>query len=309
MRGTQCELLILDEFVFYQHADDVITQALLTCRLGMSKVIGATTPIAKEPLISWISRSKDKDDTFVAIVNGSTLDNQDNLSRTFLDTTISKYKGTHLWQQEVLGELILENSEALFKQSTINRNKFDSDSYPKIAAISIGVDPSLTSRKTASKGRKSDSTGIIVSAIDDEGILYVLEDHTVSAPVEVWVGKVISLYEKFSQLYPTSILTESNAGGKELLNSAFDKAKKGFHNNIKYTFSSVDKLQRMLPYALLAEQNKIKFAAEGLEDLFVELISYTGSGKSPDRMDACAFSFMLLRPHRKKIGVVRELIM
>lgn len=309
VRGSQCEILFLDEFVFYDKADEIITQALLTCRLGMSKVVAATTPIAAEPLISWLNRSRQIDDKFVAFVTGSTLDNTDNLSDVFIDTTISKYKGTSLWSQEILGELILENSEALFKQSTIDRNKFGDDNFPDLVSVSIGIDPALTSRKTASKGRTPDSTGIIVSGIDGDGILYVLEDHTLSAPVERWVNQIIALHDKWSQLYPTSILTESNAGGSELLNSAFDKARRGFHNNIKYTFSTTDKMQRMLPYSLLAEQGKVKFADSGLDELFTEMISYVGKGKSPNRYDALVFSFMLLKPHRRKVSVVKELLM
>ena len=308
-RGTQCELLIGDEIAFYPNAEEFITQALLTCRLGISKAVFATTPIAVEPLIKWIKRGRDVDDDYIAVINGSTFDNKDNLSKTFMETTVSSYKGTKYEAAELHGELVLENPSALWNMTTIDRNTLSSRDFPdNLTAIAIGVDPALTSKSTAAKGRTPDQTGIIVCGIDDEGVLYVLENHTISASVETWVNKIISVYDKWSLLYPVMVSVEQNAGGIELLSSAFDKARRGFQNRIKFSHSSASKLQRAMPYSLLAEQNKVKYMEGGdLQDLFDELISYTGSGSSPNCLDAMTQALMVLKPHRKRFSSAREL--
>ena len=94
---------------------------------------------------------------------------------------------------------MLENPSALWNMTTIDRNTLSSRDFPdNLTAIAVGVDPALTSKSTAAKGRTPDQTGMIVCGIDDEGVLYVLDNHAMSATVGTWVNKIISVYDKWS---------------------------------------------------------------------------------------------------------------
>lgn len=308
-RGTQCELLLGDEIAFYGHNEGIITQALLTNRLGNSKAGFFTTPSASPYLIKTVRKAQDSNQDYVKLYKGSTFDNEANLSRSFIESAVADYKGTRLERVELYGEIVLESDGALLKPSDIEPNMVGVETLPEMLEIGIGIDPSISANKTV-KGRKLDSCGIIVSGKGSDGKMYVLENATLNAPISVWAKKAVDTYYKYRAIYDiVKIRAESNTGGSELLSKAFDDVETGFASKIDFKYSTVSKLNRAMPYALMVQQNKIKFVDKPeMNALIDELTSYDGTGKSPDSMDAWVFSLNLIAPIVTKSTTIQELI-
>lgn len=282
VRGLQSELLVLEEAGFFLNNESIIAQAELTCRLAPSRTICATTPRATPIILEWVERAQSGDPT-LRMVNGSTLENADNLSDKFVRGVVNKYKGTRMEQVELEGKLILTNEDALFDIQEIEKNTVSKEEVPQIVEYAIGIDPSILSKNSKSQvgkkqGRKSDSVGIVVSGLGSDGLIYTLEDHTNRFPsAGRWMMLVGSLYDQYtSRGHKCHIVCEVNALGEEFIKMGFDQVgRSDVGNKIFPTFSTESKLTRLQPYALLHDQGKIKWKVEGknLEALFQELIS------------------------------------
>ena len=102
LRGPQFHFAWCDElaaFTYIQEAWDMMQFGL---RLGDSpKVIVTTTPRPKDLILELVGREGDD----VIIDRASTYDNKDNLAPTF-QKQLEQYKGSKLYQQEVLGEIV-----------------------------------------------------------------------------------------------------------------------------------------------------------------------------------------------------------
>jgi predicted phage terminase large subunit-like protein len=102
LRGPQFHFAWCDElaaFTYIQEAWDMMQFGL---RLGDSpKVIVTTTPRPKDLILELVGREGDD----VIIDRASTYDNKANLAPTF-QKQLEQYKGSKLYQQEVLGEIV-----------------------------------------------------------------------------------------------------------------------------------------------------------------------------------------------------------
>ena len=308
VRGYNNEMLFVDELAFLDNADEILTQALLTLRTDPAIAVAATTPKAVPFLVNLVNDFKAGDES-LQIITGSTFENSANLNDTFLKTMEQKYEGTTLGKVELYGELILTNADALVQRADIDRNIVDKKDLPQFVEIGIGLDIALISDKgsvgRAKGGRTPDATGIFVSGVDKDGLLYALDSYTGRYTPADWAGKVSSLYDQYVTTgHRVKIYIESNQAGQELISNAFDNIGRPEVARIaKFVFSKENKMQRLLPYALLIEQGRIKFNQQGreMESLYTELTSFTGrSGeKSPDTLDAAVFSWRLLSPVKK----------
>ena len=310
VRGLNNELIVLDELGSVPSGNDILTQALLTLRREPSKMIITTTPRATPQMIDLVERSKN-DDKYIKIVTGRTNDNLDNLSKAFQDTVIARYEGTTLGRQELEGELILTNPSALWQQATIDRNMIEPHELPQMKEISLGVDPSILARKSSVKGRNPDATGLILSGLDHNGILYSLNGYSGSYSMSQWVDKVCVIFDQYSQMCKFSIVIEINVLGKEAVEMAFIKAgRQDVVRHIKTLFATNSKLQRASPYSLLAEQNKIKYCSGPyLKPLSMELTTFDGKGgKSPNEYDAFMWSLSQLVPAKQSFTQVFEFL-
>jgi phage terminase large subunit-like protein len=167
------------------------------------------------------------------------------------------------------GEWLSEIEGALFKFDFIERNRKKESEYEQIL---VSVDPAVTNTD------KSDETGIIVVGKKGEDY-YVLRDESGKySPVEA-ARKIVAL----RRLYKANkVVCETNQGGDFILSAISQQDKEcpvyGVHQK-------VGKLIRAEPVAFLYEKNKVHHIAcfPELED---QLISYNGTGSSPDRLDA-----------------------
>lgn len=311
-RSANTELLVLEEAAFYQTNEGIITQAELTVRIGIAKTIVLTTPKATPQMIEWMRMVEEGDPT-IRLITGSTAENKANLSKKFVDTVYKKYAGTHLEKTELEGILILENEDALFSLNELNASIVDKS--PAIIEYCIGVDPALISKQggagRAKNARKPDSTGIVVSGMGEDGIMYTVANHSGSYSPEKWAAKVSNLYDQFSEKAPTKIIVETNVTGTEMIEMNFRNIERpDVARHFKPEFSTASKLARASSYALLFEQGKIKWVDGcNVSTLFQEMSTFTGkTSKSPDQMDAQVFSWMGLSPTKKSFTRSYELL-
>jgi predicted phage terminase large subunit-like protein len=211
---------------------------------------------------------------------GRTQDNYRNLSPVFISTIISKYEGTRLGRQELEGEFLDDNPEALWKRVDIDQNRVRS--IPELSYVVVGVDPAATS-KTG-----SDDTGIIVAGKDDNGHYYVLGDYTIHDTPQAWGTAAITAYHKHKA---NLIIGETNNGGEMV-----EHTLKTIDPTIpfKAVHASRGKATRAEPISALYEQGKVHHFGNfpELEDQLCEWVP--GVEKSPDRLDALVWALSKL---------------
>ena len=104
LRGPQFHFAWCDELAAFQYlgAGEAWDMMMMGLRLGdQPRVIVTTTPRPKDLILDLVSREGDD----VIIDRASTYENKANLAETF-SRQLEQYKGTKLYQQEVLGEIV-----------------------------------------------------------------------------------------------------------------------------------------------------------------------------------------------------------
>lgn len=269
LRGPQFDAAWIDEFAKFNCPRETFEQLSLALRLGNTpRIILTTTP---RP-IQFIKDLMSRDD--VVTVRGSSLENIDNLSPTFLKQ-LEFLKGTRLEAQEIYAELIESNQNTLWSWADIENCYRPPPHF--IENIVIGVDPAL------SCGSGSDETGIIVAGMDGFGKAFVLDDLSISAAPNVWAESVVSAYHRY---HAKVVVMESNAGGDLLSNllRSIDAAIK-----IKTIYAHTSKISRAEPIAVLY-QKRMVFHAKQFQKLEMQMATYEPKNKSPDRMDSLVWA-------------------
>ena len=102
LRGPQFHYAWCDELAAFHYIQEAWDMMQFGLRLGDApKVIVTTTPRPKDLILELIGREGDD----VIIDRASTYDNKANLAPTF-QKQLEQYKGSKLYQQEVLGEIV-----------------------------------------------------------------------------------------------------------------------------------------------------------------------------------------------------------
>ena len=269
LRGPQFDLAWVDEFAKFLYPRETFEQLSFALRMGDDpKLILTTTP---RP-IPFIKELMARDD--VVTIRGSSLENEKNLSPTFLKH-LEYLKGTRLEAQEIYAEIVEDNPNTLWSWRDIENCYRDPPHF--IDNIVIGVDPAMTSRDN------SDETGIIVVGKDFNDRAFVLEDASMRAAPNVWAKKVADLYKKYRA---RKIILETNAGG-ELLEQILLREDPSL--NIKKVRARESKICRAQPVVILYQKNLV-FHAKQFRELEMEMATYEPGQKSPDRMDALVWA-------------------
>jgi phage terminase large subunit-like protein len=184
------------------------------------------------------------------------------------------YEGTRLGRQELAGDILDDDPNALWKRDNIDANRVTKT--PQLVRVVVALDPSCTDT--------GDEAGIVVVGKDAEGNLYLIEDLSAQASPDMWARIATKAYRRN---HADRIVYETNQGGQmvslTLKTVASDIPTRGIH-------ASRGKMVRAEPVAALSEQNKIKFVGcfPQLED---ELCCFTAdSTKSPNRLDAFVYA-------------------
>ena len=267
--------------------NETMAQCNFGLRIGDSRAIITTTPTPHPLIKDFYERSIEEPDGKVRLVVMTSHENAANIDKEFLNDIDEQYKGTVLYRQEVLGEIIWASPDAMFTNETLDNYRVrDVNDVPELISTVVAIDPAVTNTKN------SDSTAIVVCGIDADGHGYVLHSHSMKSSPNAWAQKAISIFDSYDADY---IVVEVNNGG-DLLKSTLQQARRNLP--IKEVRASKAKTTRMEPISLLAEQGKVHIVGQqqGLED---QLVRYNGKGPSPDLFDAMCWglSSLMLKKH------------
>lgn len=234
------------------------------------------------------------------VTRASTFDNADYLSTAFFTEIAAQYEGTALGRQELYGELIEDNTGALWTWNLIEASR--ATAAPSLSRIVVAIDPPATS------GPEADECGIIIAgrcstpSRPGADTAFVLADWSARGlSPRGWAEKAVAAYHEFEA---DRIVVEVNQGGdmaKAVIAQVDPSAP------IRGVHATRNKRLRAEPVAFLYEQGRVRHvgAFPKLED---QMTSYTGAGgPSPDRLDALvwALSDLMLNPPAPQPGVWR----
>jgi phage terminase large subunit-like protein len=269
LRGPQHGGAWLDELAKFKHPEETWDNLMFGLRIGDNPQVVVTTTPRPIPTIKKIAA-----DPTTVITRGHTLENKANLSPSYLKYILGKYEGTRLGRQELAGEILDDNPNALWKRQQIDDLRVTQ--CPELTRIVVGVDPE------ASSGENSAETGIIVAGIADfNGTLhgYVLSDASLRGTPNEWACAAVTAFHKF---HADRIVAEVNQGG-DMVESTIRTA----DGNVPVTkiHASRGKVTRAEPVSALYEQGRVHHvgAFPELED---QLCEWVPGEKSPDRLDA-----------------------
>ena len=302
LRGPQHHFAWADELAKWERGEESWPNLLLGLRLGARPRAVVTTTPRSGPALRAILAMKQ-----AAVTRGRTADNP-HLAADFRSWMIDTYGGTRLGRQELEGVLLEEAEGALWPRALIEQCRADGDSNFQhgragtspaagesncplpLRRVVVGVDPPASAAGTC---------GIVVCGADEDGMLYVLADHSIAGASPMgWAAKVAGAAEAWGA---DRIVAEDNNGG-DMVESTLRSADAMLP--VRRVNASRGKSARAEPVAALFEGGKAKFAGTfpELEDELAGLTAgrgYCGPGRSPDRADAMVWALTeLARPER-----------
>lgn len=276
-RGAQSDFIWCDELIKWKYPKETMDNLLFGLRLGEKPVCVITT--TPRP-ISVLKELINDDD--VVVTKGTSYENIQNLSPSFINTIIKKYEGTRIGRQELYAELLTDNPNALWKRDLLDELRVAEIYIDKLQRIVVGVDP-----MASSENEKAMTGIVVVGEIKDK--FYVLGDYSISGHPNVWAQQIISVYYKFRA---NVVVVEKNNGG-DMCESVIRNIDK--NANVKMVWASRGKYVRAEPIAALYEQKRV-FHCGFFKDLEDEMCEWDGSkdDTSPNRMDALVWAITYL---------------
>ena len=215
LRGPQFHFAWCDELAAFQYIQEAWDMMQFLLRLGNSpKVIVTTTPRPKDLIIELVSREGQD----VVVDRASTYQNAANLAPTF-KKQLEQYKGTKLYQQEVMGEIVdLEDgkvvSRSMFKLWPAGKP------FPELLYVLQSYDCAYTEKE------HNDPTAMTTWGVfkPDDGPMSVLlldcwDKHLIfpDLKAEVIDEYRVSYGEGKKQKKPDMLLVEEKAAGLSLI--------------------------------------------------------------------------------------------
>lgn len=293
LRGPNHDYVWCDELSYWRYPDDCWDNMMFSMRYGETPQMFISMTPRNIRLIKALLEREGKD---VIVTRGSTIDNRDNLSRKFIEDTIEQYRGTRLWDQEVLGRFLEDLEGALWSRELIDQNRIlRPEEVPDLKRVAVAIDPAISS------GEKADETGIIVGGVDFNKQGYVLADYSLKGTPDQWARKAIHAYHHHKA---DIMIAEKNQGGEMITHTihSFDET-----IPVKLTHASRGKVTRAEPVSAIDEQHRIHHVGvfPKLEDEMCSFVPEDIDAKkfSPNRVDARTWLFneLMVSP-RKKAG-------
>ncbi len=289
LRGPQHDSAWVDELAKFKYPADTWSNLLFGLRIGRRPQVVVTTTPRPIKLIKELLVDKDTVD-----VRRPTDDNMANLSPTFIRKVVEPMRGTRLGRQELEGEILDDNPNALWGRGNIEDQRVVK--APDLQRIVVGVDPSATSR--------GDAAGIVVAGVARVPAskmlhLYVLEDATLQGSPLTWARAAVTAYHRWQA---DRVVGEVNNGGEmvettiraveaELARSNGEMIGRERLARVAYkaVHASRGKAVRAEPIAAVYEQGRghhVGMFGE-LED---EMCQWQPGDDSPNRMDALVWA-------------------
>jgi phage terminase large subunit-like protein len=270
LRGPQHAKASVDELAKFKYPQDTWDNLMMGLRIGANpQVVVGTTPRPIKILKALLADPK------CVVSRGHTLDNRANLAPSFLEFITKRYEGTRLGRQELSGEILDDNPNALWARDDIESTRVMK--APELIRIVVGIDPAVTSNEG------SDETGIIVAGLGRDNHGYILDDVTVKASPEKWARAAATAYYTHKA---DRIIGEVNNGGDmvEFTIHTVDR-----NVPFKAVHASRGKVIRAEPISALYEQKKVHHVGT-FPELEDQLCEWVPGGKSPDRLDALVWA-------------------
>jgi phage terminase large subunit-like protein len=222
-----------------------------------------------------------------------TVENRAFLAKSFLNDVTARYGGTRLGRQELDGEIIDDDPDALFRRDMIEAARVRE--APPLRRVVVAVDP------PASRGKRASACGIVCAGLGEDGRGYVLDDCSVhGARPAGWAAKAVALYHARGA---DRLIAEANQGG-----AMVEAVIREVDATVAYrsVHATRGKQARAEPVAALYEQGRVSHVGSfpALED---EMCSAIAGGPSPDRLDALVWALtdlMLRRVAEPRVRVL-----
>ncbi len=272
LRGPQFDAAWCDELAKWKHADAAWDMLSFALRLGDNPRVTVTTTPRAVPILKRLLA-----DLATRVSRSRTEDNRGNLAESFWKDVQARYGGTRLGRQELDGELIDDDPDALFRREVFEALR--TRTVPPLTRVVVAVDP------PASHGKRSNACGIVCAGLGEDGRCYVLDDATLeSARPAQWARKAVALYHA---RHADRVVAEVNQGG-----AMVEAVLREIDPDVSFraVHATRGKQARAEPVAALYEQGRVSHvgAFPELED---EMCAGIGIGaKSPDRLDALVWA-------------------
>ncbi len=290
LRGPQHEFAWCDELAAWPEnsIQEAWSNLMFGLRQGKSQVVITTTPRPIKFLRDMhkrhaLGRGK------IHITKGTTFDNEANLSDQFIEEVINPYKGTRVGMQELYGQLLDDNPDALWVYSDFENARVEAMPEP-VWKIGMAIDPTGSA--------DGHEVGIVIGATagprgQEHG--YLLADKSMRGMPEAWAEAVINAYDEYDV---DEIIVETNFGGEMVTTVLRLKARAMGHSplNIVDAHASRGKIIRAEPVSGLYQRQEIHHVGifEVLEDQMVGFVT----GDTNDRVDANVWLWMRLLGHK-----------
>lgn len=273
---TNIELDIFEEAAANPMLSKAVEQARFSRRRSGARWVATTTPRPVPQIRAWLEDPK------VTAVRASSFDNP-HLPDQYRET-LDSIRGTRLWRQEAMAEILQDAEGARWKYEWLDRSRVH-DMPTNIDQWVVAVDPASGSGTTG-----------IIAACRSDGHIYVTDDVSVKdGTPEQWAHAAVQLAE----LRGAVIIAEDNQGGR-MVESTIKATKTTLP--VKMKRATMSKEQRADPVALLWEKEPPEAHIVGvlpqLEDQLVTWEPYPDGRKnrdSPDRLDAMVWAVSWLR--------------
>jgi len=280
LRGPQHHKAWGDELPKWRHAKETWDNLQFGLRLGEHpQTVLTNTPRPIAILITILS------DPMTVVTRGTTRDNEDNLSPSFLRTIYGKYEGTRLGRQELNAELLTDTPGALWTLDMIDATRVKTPPCPMTKVV-VAIDPAVTDPENDPDDKLSE-TGICIAGYGEDQHTYILSDLSDHYSADEWGTRAVT---NAHALQAQEIVGETNNGGDLVAFVVRTAAEK---LDLPYTFRKVTasrgKRTRAEPISAKYEQNRqhhVGTFAE-LED---QMTTWVPGMKSPDRMDAMVWA-------------------
>jgi phage terminase large subunit-like protein len=275
LRGPQFSAAWCDELAKWRGAEKAWDMLQFALRLGEApQAVVTTTPRANALLKKIIA------DEATVTVKLATADNATNLAPTFLAEMTRRYAGSALGRQELLGEIVEDSAESLWRRHWIDEARVAD--APEMQRVVVALDPPVTATAT------SDACGIIVAGLGVDKRAYVLADRTVQGRTpETWARAALAAYDDYAA---DRMVAEVNQGG-DLVISVLQQFRENFP--VVKVRATRGKWVRAEPVAALYAEGRVVHVGrfDALEDQMCAFgADGSVAGKSPDRADALVWA-------------------
>lgn len=275
LRGPQFDAAWCDELAKWRRHEETWDMLQFGLRLGEAPTVAVTTTPRPLPLLKAIM-----DDPGTVITRASTAANAAHLAPAFIAEMERRYAGTALGRQELLGEIVDEQSGSLWRRDWIEQSRVKD--CPDLTSIVVAVDPPVTA--TA----RSDACGIVVAGLGADGRAYIAADRSLQGrEPQVWARAAVRAYHEFMA---DRVVAEVNQGG-DLVVSILRQIDEAVA--VRTVRATRGKWLRAEPVAALYAEGRI--AHVGVFPTLEEQMLAFGAdglsrGRSPDRVDALVWA-------------------